>query len=150
MRQDAYTLIELLAVVVILGLAASLGVPSLVRSVNGQSLDRVCRDLRDAEHRARHLALGRGMELELSTDGFACTQPDLPCAFRAAPGGSVIWSNTEGRSKKRLAINQRGRSEDLWVEVTLREQSRFFFVSGISGEWSVNIERTPTEKSLKP
>jgi prepilin-type N-terminal cleavage/methylation domain-containing protein len=134
-RHHGYTLIELLAVVVVLGLVAGVGVPPLVRMVGGSPLDRACQAVRDADRHARRLAHGRGIEFDLLSDGFDSRTASVEHSLRLAPGSSVSWLTADGKPLRRLAMNSRGRSVDMRVGVIVARDRREFQVSGISGEW---------------
>lgn len=150
-RRCAYTLIELLAVVVLLALLAGLALPALVRTARTDPLDRAVSAARSACHQLRVLAVGSAVHAELTPAGFT--------AYRIRDGGNegatlvdlrldadldMTWSNGSGNPLTRIAIDHRGRSEDLLVTMRAGSRHRRFRISGISGEWlDLDAERSP-------
>lgn len=136
MHVRGYTLIELLAVVVILGLAAGLGIPPLARMASGNPLERACQTMNAGDRRARQLALGNGLEVDLLAEGLRSRSAAIAHEAMIASGGVLTWSTLDGRQLQRLVIDHRGHSKDLLVEITIGQQQRKYLVSGISGEWA--------------
>jgi len=145
-----YTLIELLAVVVVLGLAAGIGIPPLVRLVGGSPLDRACHAIRTGDLRARQLASGGGLELDLVEDGLSSRSTTPEHRVIIDPGTTLTWLTADGNPLRRLMIDPRGRSIDLQVEVTIGRDHRRFLVAGISGEWSEVLPNKPTLPPVGP
>jgi prepilin-type N-terminal cleavage/methylation domain-containing protein len=136
-RHPGYTLIELLAVVVVLGLAAGIGIPPLVRLAGGTPLERACALLRDGDARARMLARGTGRELafELDAGGMRCRAAREPLEALLPEGVSAEWLATDGQPLRTLTIDSRGRSRDLSLRLRAVGASRRFHLLGLSGEW---------------
>lgn len=137
-RNPGYTLIELLAVVVVLGLAAGIGIPPLVRMAGGTPLDRACATLRGGDARARLLARETALDLtfDLEPTGLRCRTARHPLEVSLPEGAIVTWLAVDGRPLRSLAINPRGRSQDLIIQVTVARDARRFRLLGLSGEWN--------------
>lgn len=150
MHRHGYTLIELLAVVVVLGLAAGIGIPPLVRLVGGSPLDRASHAVRAGDLQARQLARGTGLNLDLLDDGVASRTTTPEHRVVMEPGSSVAWSTPDGKPLRTLTIDSRGRSIDLLVEVRVGRDRRRYLVSGISGEWSEFLSQKTTIPQASP
>lgn len=144
--RSAYTLIELLAVVMVLSLMAGLTVPTLARRAAGDPVDAAIARLLDEEARVRCLAVGRGASLELASDGFiAAFDVSADVAAGAADaaelplhlGGllTTSWSDHD-QPVARLRIDRYGRSRDLVLAVDDGRTVRRYRLAGLSGEWS--------------
>jgi prepilin-type N-terminal cleavage/methylation domain-containing protein len=150
-RRRAYTLIELLAVVVLLALLASLALPALVRAAGSDPLDQAVAALRGAEHQLRVLSVGAATQAELGAAGFtghrlsaghgeSATLVEL----RLEPALELTWNNAHGNALTSIAFDHRGRSEDLEVTVRAGSRQRRFRIAGISGEWrDLDAEHDP-------
>lgn len=150
MQHRGYTLIELLAVVAVLGLAAGVGIPPLVRLVGGSPLDRACHAVHMGDLRARHLASGSGLELDLAEDGLSSRSATTEHRVMVDAGTTLSWQTSEGNPLRRLMIDPRGRSIDVQVQVTVGADRRRFLVAGISGEWSEVLPSKPTLPPVAP
>jgi prepilin-type N-terminal cleavage/methylation domain-containing protein len=140
MARRAFTLVEVLAVTVLLGLVASLGVPPMLRAMAGDPLERAAGRLAQAFRDVRAQAYGHRLDLELSTRGFSATAVDqgqrtvLPPA-RLPETIQVAWTR-QGRPAPRLELDPRGHGLD--TEVALRQDGRelLFTIDGLTGRWT--------------
>ncbi len=83
MLHSAFTLIEILLVVVVMGIAAAIAMPSFVRSIQGQRLSTAARTLATVARYARSMAVLKQSDLSL-TFNLASGQVDL-----ASPNASM-------------------------------------------------------------
>lgn len=139
MRQRAYTLVEVLAVTVLLGLVASLGVPSLLRAISGDPLDRAAGRLAQAFRDTRAQAYGHHLSMRLESWGFTSVSGNdgvrttLPTA-RVPESVQLSWTRNS-RAVDLLDLDPRGHGPD--TEVALRQDDRelLFTIDGLTGRW---------------
>jgi len=139
MPRRAYTLVEVLAVTVLLGLVAGLGVPPLLRSIAGDPLGRAAGRLALAFRDARALAYGQRLGIELEAGGFTIAATD-DRARSSLPGARLpetvqaTWSRN-GRPIRLLELDARGHGLD--TDVVLRQDARelHFTIDGLTGAW---------------
>ena len=100
-----FTMIELLLVIVIIGVALGITMPSLVRSIHGQRLKTAARTIVTIARYARAMAVLKQTDLTLSFN-FATGQIDLtstnvslPRFTRMIEGVSVASVKVEGREE---------------------------------------------------
>ena len=137
MRRRAYTLVEVLAVTVLLGVLATLGVPPMLRAMAGDPLERAAAQLARGYRDARAQAFGRRLDLELASWGFAAASADggrlaptrLPDEFQ------VSWTRN-GKPVPQHGIDARGHALDLDVAVRDADRELFYTVDGLTGRWS--------------
>lgn len=134
MRSRAYTLVELLAVVILLGLMAGLGVPALVRMAQGDPLDRAVAGVRSRVADLQRFACGLGCRVDLTMAGWIADARLAP-ALRVDPSIHLTWLQTDGRALRQLIFDHRGRSVDWQIEIRHEDRRRSYRISGISGEW---------------
>jgi prepilin-type N-terminal cleavage/methylation domain-containing protein len=148
-HRTAYTLIELLAVVVVLGMLASIGIPPLARAATGTPLERACRAVQTCEQRARQDARGTGVDLDLTADGIHPVGAP-PAEALVGPEVALAWRSAADAPLRRLHIDRHARSVDLVVEIRHGELRRRFLVSGISGEWTEALAAAPVPAPAPP
>jgi prepilin-type N-terminal cleavage/methylation domain-containing protein len=140
MRRQAYTLVEVLAVTVLLGLIAGLASPSLLRAVTGDPLRRAADRLALAYRDVRAQAFGRHLSLELEPWGFSATshaggqRVALP-STRLPEVIQVSWIR-DGRSVHLVDIDPRGHGPDLDVAVLQDARELRYTVDGLTGQWT--------------
>ena len=140
MRRHGYTLVEVLAVTVLLGLIASLSVPPLLRAMSRDPLSHAADQLAHAFRDLRAQAYGHHISLELETWGFSAVSIDdgvrtaLPTA-RLPDAVQVSWTRN-GRTTRALDLSARGHG--LNTEVTLQRDNRdlSFTIDGLTGTWT--------------
>ena len=84
---SAFTLIELLLVVVVMGIAVAIAMPSFVRSIQGQRLSAAARTLSTVARYARSMAVLKQSDLSL-TFNLANGQVDLVSSNTSLPSFS--------------------------------------------------------------
>ncbi|MBU0714538.1 MAG: prepilin-type N-terminal cleavage/methylation domain-containing protein [Verrucomicrobia bacterium] len=84
---SAFTLIELLLVIVVMGIAVAIAMPSFVRSIQGQRLSAAARTLSTVARYARSMAVLKQSDLAL-TFNLANGQVDLVSSNTAMPSFS--------------------------------------------------------------
>ena len=84
---SAFTLIELLLVIVVMGIAAAIAMPSFVRSIQGQRLSTAARTLTTVARYARSMAVLKQSDLSL-TFNLGNGQVDLVSSNTALPSFS--------------------------------------------------------------
>lgn len=136
MRQ-AYTLIEVLAVVAIAGLVAAAVTPALVRAATSDALSEAVRQVRAVDRLARQQAVGVGGAWSVvdgrMVSGIAGWQPHDD---RLPTGCSVsVHRAADGALMERLSLDHTGCSGDVVVVITAPGQSRSFRILGLSGAW---------------
>jgi prepilin-type N-terminal cleavage/methylation domain-containing protein len=136
-----YTLIELLAVIALLVLAAALSFNFLVRRTDLELLGAVAGQIERFDHSCRGAVVGKGgaivaagqhwyLEIDADDPSMNSTTPlDLsaPNAYLIDAGGNRI---------DRLDLDARGRSVDAIVKMGINGQEWSLAVLGLSGEWS--------------
>lgn len=140
MRRHAYTLVEVLAVSVLLGVLATLGVPPMLRAMAGDPLERAAAQLTRSFRDLRAQAFGHRLDLELAAWGFTAVsdadgrRTELPTT-RLPEAIQVTWTR-RGRPAPRLELDARGHGLD--TEVTLRQDERelSFTIDGLTGRWA--------------
>lgn len=148
MRLRGYTLVELLAVVILLGLMAGLGVPALVRMAQGDPLDRAIASLRSSISDLRRSAFGSGCQVDVTMSGWISDGRQLP-ALRVDPAIHLTWLQTDGQILQQLIFDRKGRSTDWQIEIRHEDRRKFYRISGISGEWLELINRTVPQVASK-
>ena len=137
-----FTLVEVLAIVVILGLTAMITGPSLARSFAGDPVNETVQQLSQAWLQARMAALDVGGVLEctagrmrfVATGGRA---EEYPLDSRV----QVTWRGTiPAGSPARIIIDRKGRCVDLRVDLRYGTTSTTIQLSGLSG----SSRREPT------
>lgn len=140
MRRRAYTLVEVMAVTVLLGLLATLGVPPMLRAMAGDPLERAAGRLVQAFRDARAQAYGHRLELDLGAWGFAAAiigdgaRAALP-PVRLPESVQVTWTR-RGRPVTHLELDPRGHGLDLDVVLRQDERERLFTIDGLTGRWT--------------
>lgn len=137
--RGAYTLVEVLAVTVMLGLLAGLGAPPLLRAIAGDPLVRAADHLAQAFRDARSQAYGHRLRLELEASGFIAmitvdgVRSRLPDT-RVPESIQLSWSR-DGRPARLLECDARGHSLD--TDVVLQQDARElrYAINGLTGAW---------------
>lgn len=143
MRRHAYTLVEVLAVSVLLGVLATLGVPPMLRAMAGDPLERAAAQLTRSFSDVRAQAYGHRLDLELAAWGFTAASIDdgarvaLP-PLRLPESIQLSWTR-RGRPVTRLEIDPRGHSPDLDVVLRQDERDRLFTIDGLTGRWTPRV-----------
>ena len=88
---SAFTLIEVLLVVVVMGIAAAIAMPSFVRSIQGQRLSTAARTLTTVARYARSMAVLKQSDLAM-TFNLANGQVDLVSSNTTLPNFSRVVS----------------------------------------------------------
>jgi len=138
-RRNAYTLVEVLAVTVLLGVVASLGMPSLVRAIAGNPLERAAGRLALAFRDVRAQGYGHRLSLGLEPWGFTAVSSDrggrtnLPTA--QLPGGVQVFWSRHGRTTRAMELDPRGHGLDTDVTLRLDDRDLRFTIDGLTGVW---------------
>lgn len=136
MIRPGYTLIEVLAVVALLGLVAVLVAPSLTRAVMTDPVARGARLARDADRAARQHAVGQGAVLSLRDGRLVTTVAKEPIASTPMPDGTTVrWRAVDDTPLEAVAFDRGGRSVDLLVEISSPTQQRRYRILGLTGAW---------------
>lgn len=135
MRHRAYTLLEVLAVTVLLGLLVSLGAPPLLRVISGDPLERAAGQLAVGFRDARAQAYGRQIRMQLEPWGFTAVPADAAASTtRIADDIAVIWTR-KGHPIRSLDLDPRGHGLDAEVALRRDERTVAFTVDGLTGRW---------------
>ena len=139
MSRVAYTLIETLAVLVVLGLVAALGVPALVRTTGGDPLARAIASTAAVDQRLRQAAIGRGGELRFAESHIEAWVTGDPTPREViAPGFTISGRQLpRGELLRTLLIDCDGRSDDAELVFIGGDRRQRITVHGLSGEWKV-------------
>jgi prepilin-type N-terminal cleavage/methylation domain-containing protein len=142
-RPAGYTLLELLAVILILGMLTVLAGPILLRRLRPDPLGTASTGLRQAEAEIRRLAVGSGARLDLRVDGLEWRGPaGLAVAYRCPATVAVSWRGVEPAVPlSTLTIDDHGRSPDMMVTIASGAATATWLVSGLSGAWIVPGEQ---------
>lgn len=125
------TLVEVLAVVVLLGLVAAVVAPSLLRARTGTAAPDLARCLDEA----RLAAMGRGLTVDLVTQGLTWPRTPTAMADGRLPEASCSWQDARGQPIDRLAIDAHGRHQDLRLTLTTAAGVSAWQIQGIAGTW---------------
>jgi prepilin-type N-terminal cleavage/methylation domain-containing protein len=143
MRRHAFTLVEVMAVTVLLGVLASLGVPPMLRAMAGDPLERAAAQITLSFRDLRAQAYGHRLELDLAAWGFAAARIEdggratLP-PFRLPETIQVSWTR-RGRPVTRLEIDPRGHGFDHEVVLRQDEREKPFTIDGLTGRWTPKV-----------
>lgn len=146
LRYRAFTLIEMLAVVVLLGLMASVAVVSLVQADDSAALQSARWGVANLDARARLAARTQGCAMLLrGADGGSvlAAEPSSPAkggwstAF-SLPRGTKLQlfsaAGISGQPLDALLIDRTGRSADVMFEITSEAgRSERWFLHGLTG-----------------
>lgn len=143
MRRRAYTLVEVLAVTVLLGLVVGLAVPALVRAADHDPAGRAGERLAHAFRSARALGYGHPLHFELDGSGFTALAVGpgarRPLAtFRLPASVQAVWTSG-GRAVEAVQLDARGHGPDLELALRLEStaQERVLLADGLTGLWAV-------------
>lgn len=145
-RSGAYTLIEILAVVVILGLVASLSFPHLVRLASDAQLTEPERRLVACDRRLRDHADIGPLRVTLSGSGLVATTVGQSQPFevwQVQDQSHLEWADSAGKPLTTYLIDGRGRSRDLVVTFRSGSRIRKLSLYGLIGEWGPVSENEP-------
>ena len=139
MRSQAYTLVEVLAVTVLLGLVAGLGAPPLLRTLAGDPLGRAAGHLAQTFRDARAQAYGRPLSLTLESWGFSavCREAGGPTSLATTPLPEAIqvsWTR-QRRPLRHLELDRRGHGLDTEVVLRQDDQEVAYTIDGLTGRW---------------
>ena len=143
MRRHAFTLVEVMAVTVLLGVLATLGVPPMLRAMAGDPLERAAAQITRSFRDLRAQAYGHRLELDLTAWGFTAARIEdgaraaLP-PFRLPDSIQVSWSR-RGRPVTRLEIDPRGHGLDHEVVLRQDERDMLFTIDGLTGRWTPKV-----------
>jgi prepilin-type N-terminal cleavage/methylation domain-containing protein len=125
-RTGAFTLIELMIVVGIIGVVATIGIPSIARTMQREGMRKVLWDLQEACETARSIAILGGKEatLTLSSEGHlsvnGAIEDDHPSASQF-PENIVIdsrWHNAQELAPEQQAtirFQPNGTCDEFWL-----------------------------------
>lgn len=145
----AFTLVELMAVVVLLALVSALGAVGLSNTGGRARLDTAAATLLYADRSARLLAQRHGsLELGLSRDGATLS---ITTAFDAArirvyelPRGTRVelLGAHSAEPVQAIVLDARGRGDDYLARILLGERAESWSVAGLTG-WVTRSEGGP-------
>ena len=136
MRRRGYTLIEVLAVVAILGLVAVAVSPSLARALVTDPVARAARLVRDADRAARQQAAGGGAVLVIRDGRLLTTVANEVISTLTLPNTvSVAWSTDSGAPVESLSLDRGGRSIDVFIDIRSPTLTKRFHILGLTGAW---------------
>ncbi len=133
MPRRSYTLIEMLAVMALLGLLAALAAPGVVRAMTGDPLQAAADRLSRAMRGARAAAFGRAVAIELAPWGFAVGGPG-GVTLRLPDGIAAAWT-CDGRPAQRLALDPRGHGPDTRLVLAQGRREISLVIDGLTGQW---------------
>lgn len=136
--QRGMTLIELLAVLVIASLAATAGVPALVRRASAHPIDRTEHTLRHHWMRWRAGCLGAGGAVAPEGSGLRFQQADTASTWAWTPADGSWCEFTV--TAWPLVSDARARSADALVLVRDTQHWRRWRIAGLTGAWVLDEE----------
>lgn len=128
------TLLELMLVVVILGMAAGALAPALARRAAGDQLRDAAATMAREERHLRRLAIGSGGAVRFTRDGWTAQLAGEERRLAVASGVQVRVLTGSGEASA-MTIDHGGRSIDRVVEVEGGAKTRRWLVAGLTGEW---------------
>lgn len=136
----AFTLLEVLAVIAIVGAAAAVAMLSLARATDAARVRTGAALVQDLDARARVLARqGRPCSLRLDADALVIAIEPIagraPRLIRAPtpPGITVAFSDTDANPLRAVAIDARGRSPDYRAVVRGNGATSTVSIAGLTG-----------------
>lgn len=135
MGRHAYTLVEVLAVTVLLGLLATLGVPPLLRTISGDPLGKAADRLVLAFRDTRAKSFGRPANFTLEPWGFSADGVTDPAA-RLPDSIRATWTRN-GLGVRQLLLDSRGHGPDTDVLLRLDDRELRFALDGLTGLWTL-------------
>jgi prepilin-type N-terminal cleavage/methylation domain-containing protein len=140
MNHRAFTLIELLAVLVILGVVTALGLGGLAAADSTSKRQSLDSALRDLDAKARLIARMRGAvifefddtQIRVRERNSSETQWILPI-----PGDAQVLAHSlDGSQVQSILIDAAGRSMDVRITRRWGDLSRHWSLEGLTGRWS--------------
>jgi len=135
----AYTLLELLIVIVIIGMVSGLTIGVAVRRFSGSSSDYWSRQLAIGIQQARNLAMKeQGVSIQLNEQGWETTGDNstslLPERWIAGGEAHISWYLWSGDPVAEWALSRRGYGLDLIAEIRFPSGKGRWRISGFTGE----------------
>ena len=142
--RSGFTLIEIVAVTVVLGLIAGIGVPSLVRRVAHDGSAQTIAELQSFTQQAISFAQGQGATAHLAMNDFSIADaqehPVITATWDRAC--EVTWRDERGQQALTWTWDHRGRSADGTIDIRHRGKLERYRFLGLTGEW-LQDESTP-------
>lgn len=138
-RRHAFTLIETLAVVALIGLAAVVMTPMLVGATDATRLDDALRRFLDLDARARLLARQEsGVEIHLQSGSIGLSvggerDAEIISIWQHGERITIEAVSVEGDPIERVSYDRVGRSQDLDVSVIVGDTRRSVWIAGLTG-----------------
>lgn len=138
-RRHAFTLIETLAVVALIGLAAVVMTPMLVGATDATRLDDASRRFLDLDARARQLARrDSGVELRTQSGSVRLTvggerEEETVLTWQHGEHIAIEAASVDGESIERVSYDRAGRSQDLDITISVGGMRRSVRIAGLTG-----------------
>jgi len=138
LKDDGYTLLEVVIVVVLFGLMATAIIPAFVRSALQDPLTQTVRLVRDAERFARHSAIGTGAAFLYHEGAMVTVIHDTITERLPLPNDCTITcQSTNNEPASMLWIDRYGRSADIKIVIAVGTREHLFHIHGLSGAWEM-------------
>ena len=137
-RRSAFTLAEVLAVIVVLGSVGTIGASLLARVLRQDPLVVAAQRLQAADSQARRLALSRKVVVRYDAGGLQAEDPDAHAMLARSdfPADVTVgWFDSRGLPVQEVALDDRGRSGDVSVVLAVAGRERRIVISGLTGDW---------------
>ena len=133
--RQAFTLIEIMVVVVIFGIVMAMGLPSIYRVFHKESLRQMVADIEEACQRARAEAIMQGAATELQ---FRPQEPNLGLASAGGAPPDRSGHRSDGIMLEMLDVN--------FIEYKDSDQARVrFYPNGTSDEMTIVLRSDQNE-----
>lgn len=145
--RNALTLIELLAVILLLGLVAGSAIVNLGSMDGSARMEETAHQIRQLDRAARQLARTEGAAIIARRNkALVLQQPrtgESARQFTAADGIEIQLHGTDEQLLDAIAYDASGRSADLRIAITNGEWTRSFIIHGLTGAVEEIRERQP-------
>lgn len=140
--RPAYTLVEVLGVVALVGASAAVIIGSLVSSTSAAALEASTAAVREADRLARAWAqMGTSVTIAVEDGALAIRRGEsAPVVVLLPSHADVEFHDDRGNPVEHIRVDRRSWTREYQVRVTIGEQGWVGRISGLTG-WSTRFEQ---------